>query len=162
VRSVSYRNINSTTGTRQRSSSVESQSSNDSRYERKHRSRSRRISDNESEMSRGSSRSGRSHRKNRRRRSQNRESGSERETKRIFYNKEPTLIDSEKQWLEVQQKQAEISNMRAVPRDSSVNSRKSSKTNPSQDTYHRRKKNRYAMKALFYIQLHQILVQPLF
>lgn len=147
VRSATSRSGNATTGHRQRSSSVESQSSNDSRSGRRHRSRSKRISDNESEMSRGSGRSGRSHRKNRRHRSRNRESGSERGSTRDYnsndkYGEAPALVDSGKQWLEVQRKQAEISSMGTVQQASVVKSNSAPKPNNSTDTYNRNKKSR--------------------
>lgn len=142
VRSASSRNGNSSsTGHRQRSSSVESQSSNDSRSGRRHRSRSKKISDNESEMSRGS---GRSYRKNRRHRSRNRESGSDRGGSNRDYNQNetPALVDSGKQWLEVQRKQAEISNMGTVQQAAVVKSKTAPKSINSTDTYNRNKKSR--------------------
>lgn len=143
MRSASSRNGNVTnsTGHRQRSSSVESQSSNDSRSGRRHRSRSKRISDNESELSRGSGRSGRSHRKHRRHRSRNRsEYGSE-------YNpSEPAaLIDSGQQWLEVQRKQAEMSSMgktSGVQQAAVKNSSAITAATTATDTYNRNKKSR--------------------
>lgn len=144
VRSATSRNGNSTTSHRQRSSSVESQSSNDSRSGRRNRSRSKRISDNESELSRGS---GRSHRKHRRHRSRNRESGSERGSTRDYnhndkYGEPAALVDSGKQWLEVQRKQAEITNMGTVQQASVVKSTTAPKSTNSTDTYNRNKKNR--------------------
>lgn len=145
VRSATLRSCNATTGHRPRSSSVESQSSNDSRSGRRHRSRSKRISDNESEMSRGSGRSGRSHRKNRRHRSRNRESGSERGSTRDYNSNDKhseVLVDSGKQWLEVQRKQAEISNQGTVQQASVVKSNTAPKPNNSTDTYNRNKKNK--------------------
>ncbi|KAL7051515.1 hypothetical protein ACKWTF_004492 [Chironomus riparius] len=149
VRSASSRNGNSqSNGHRQRSSSVESQSSNDSRSGRRHRSRSKKMSDNESEMSRGSGRSGRSHRKHRRHRSRNRESGSERGSSTRDYNcnekyaDQPELVDSNKQWLEVQRKQAEKSNMGTVQQASVIKSNTAPKSNNSTDTYSRNKKHR--------------------
>lgn len=147
MRSASSRNGNATTGHRQRSSSVESQSSNDSRSGRRHRSRSKRMSDNESELSRGSGRSGRSHRKHRRHRSRNRESGSERGSTRDYnhndkYAEPAALVDSGKQWLEVQRKQAEITNMGTVQQASVVKSNTAPKSTNSTDTYNRNKKSR--------------------
>lgn len=122
---------------------MESQSSNDSRSGRRHRSRSKRISDNESEMSRGSGRSGRSHRKHRRHRSRNRESGSERGSTRDYNHNEPAaLVDSGKQWLEVQRKQAEMSSMGTVQQAAVVKSNTAPKSTNSTDTYNRNKKNR--------------------
>lgn len=142
VRSATSRNGNATTGHRQRSSSVESQSSNDSRSGRRHRSRSKRISDNESEMSRGSGRSGRSHRKHRRHRSRNRDTGSDRGSNRDFnHNETPALVDSGKQWLEVQRKQAEISSLGTV-QQAVVKSNTAPKSTNSTDTYNRSKKTR--------------------
>lgn len=130
-------NANGTlTGHRQRSSSVESQSSNDSRSGRRHRSRSKRISDNESEMS---GRSGRSHRKHRRHRSRNRsEYGSE------YNQSEPaTLIDSGQQWLEVQRKQAEMSGIGSVQKAAVKNpSAVTAAATTTTDTYNRNKKSR--------------------
>lgn len=142
VRSASSRNGNATSTHRHRSSSVESQSSNDSRSGRRHRSRSKRMSDNESEMSRGSGRSGRSHRKHRRHRSRNRESGSERGSARDYNYNEPALVDSGKQWLEVQRKQAEMSNMGTVQQAAVVKSNTAPKSSNSSDTYNRNKKSR--------------------
>jgi band 4.1-like protein 4A len=103
------------------------------------------MSDNESEMSRGSGRSGRSHRKHRRHRSRNRESGSERggSNRDYNYNEQPALIDSGKQWLEVQRKQAELSSVGNVQQAAVVKSHTAPKsTNSSTDTYNRSKKNR--------------------
>lgn len=143
VRSASSRNGHANTSGRQRSSSVESQSSNDSRSGRRHRSRSKRLSDNESEMSRGSGRSG--HRKHRRHRSRNR-SGGESESRDYNYNSEksqPELIDSGKQWIEVQRKQAEKMNMGTVQQASVIKSNTAPKSsNHSTDTYSRNKKHR--------------------
>ncbi|KAG5678589.1 hypothetical protein PVAND_008251 [Polypedilum vanderplanki] len=147
VRSASSRNGNSNSnGHRHRSSSVESQSSNDSRSGRRHRSRSKRMSDNESELSRGSGRSGRSHRKHRRHRSRNRESGSERGGNRDHnhndkYSESLELVDSNTQWLEVQRKQAEKSNLGTV-QQAVIKSNTAPKSNNSTDTYSRNKKNR--------------------
>lgn len=150
VRSASSRNGNSNSGHRHRSSSVESQSSNDSRSGRRHRSRSKKMSDNESEMSRGSGRSGRSHRKHRRHRSRNRESGSDRggsggNTDHNYnekYTEPPELVDSNKQWMEVQRKQAEKSNMGTVQQASVIKSNTAPKSNNSTDSYSRNKKHR--------------------
>ncbi|XP_060854377.1 band 4.1-like protein 4 isoform X2 [Rhopalosiphum padi] len=83
-----------------RSSSVDSQSSNDSRSCRKHRHRNnRRSSDNESEQS---GRSGKSHRKHRHR-SRKSSVGDDHEHRRHRYQ----LVESEGQWREVQRRQAE-------------------------------------------------------
>ncbi|CAO1373973.1 unnamed protein product [Diamesa serratosioi] len=149
VRSASSRNGNATTSHRHRSSSVESHSSNDSRSGRRHRTRSKKISDNESEMSRGSGRSGRSHRKHRRNRSRHRsrDSGSDHGSTREFsYNDKFSgpveLIDSGKQWLEVQRKQAEKLNLGTVQQAAVVKSNTAPKSSHSSDTYNRNKKNR--------------------
>ncbi|XP_025419014.1 band 4.1-like protein 4 [Sipha flava] len=83
-----------------RSSSVDSQSSNDSRSCRKHRHRNhRRSSDNESEQSGRSSKSHRRHRH----RSRKSSAGEEHEHRRHRYQ----LVESEGQWREVQRRQAE-------------------------------------------------------
>lgn len=104
------------------------------------------MSDNESEMSRGSGRSGRSHRKHRRHRSRNRESESERgggsSSKDYNYNEKhtepPELVDSNKQWLEVQRKQAEKLNMGTVQQASVIKSNTAPKSsNNSTDSYSR-------------------------
>ncbi|XP_050538194.1 band 4.1-like protein 4 isoform X2 [Daktulosphaira vitifoliae] len=83
-----------------RSSSVDSQSSNDSKSCRKHRHRNRKSSDNESEQS---SRSGsKSHRRHRHR-SRKSSGGEDYDHRRHRYQ----LVDSEGQWREVQKRQAE-------------------------------------------------------
>jgi hypothetical protein len=122
------------------------------------------MSDNESEMSRGSGRSGRSHRKHRRHRSRNRDqSGSERgsSTRDYNYNEKytepPELIDSNKQWMEVQRKQAEKSNMGTVQQASVIKSTTAPKSNNSTDTYSRNKKNRkhrYVVLLLLFHSAH--------
>lgn len=100
------------------------------------------MSDNESELSRGSGRSGRSHRKHRRHRSRNRESGSERDHNHNEKHSEPLeLVDSNTQWLEVQRKQAEKSNLGTV-QQAVIKSNTAPKSNNSTDTYSRNKKNR--------------------
>lgn len=97
-------------------------------------------------MSRGSGRSGRSHRKHRRHRSRNR--SGESESRDYNYSTEkygesqPELIDSGKQWIEVQRKQAEILNMGNVQQASVIKSNTAPKSNHSTDTYSRNKKNR--------------------
>jgi band 4.1-like protein 4A len=97
------------------------------------------MSDNESELSRGSGRSGRSHRKHRRHRSRNRsEYGSE-----YNHNNEPVaLIDSGKQWLEVQRKQAEMSGLGNSNGVQQASVKNSSAVTTTTDTYNRNKKNR--------------------
>lgn len=144
VRSASSRDGNTTTSHRHRSSSVESHSSNDSRSGRRHRTRSKKISDNESEMSRGSGRSGRSHRKHRRNRSRHRsrDSGSDHGSTREFRSGPMELVDSGKQWLEVQRKQAEKLNLGTVQQAAVVKSNTAPKSSHSTDTYNRNKKNR--------------------
>ncbi|PSN55949.1 hypothetical protein C0J52_00424, partial [Blattella germanica] len=100
-----------------RSSSVESQSSNDSRSCKRHRHhRSRRGSDNESELSKCSGKS-HGHRRHRHRSHGNkRDSGSEQDqhhrhrhkgSSRHRHGSHYELVDSEAQWKEVQRKQAE-------------------------------------------------------
>lgn len=105
-------------GPRYRSSSVDSQSSNESRSCKRKKHLSRITSDNESELSKSS---GRSHRKHRRHRSRNRrDSGSEHENqshsshrrKSQSRSRKPErsdshyeLVDSESQWKAVQQAQ---------------------------------------------------------
>lgn len=128
VRSASRTDLSQTRGPssvqnfRHRSSSVESQSSNDSRSCRRYKSgsRNRRQSDNESELSRGSCKSGHSHRKQRRHRSRksrrNGDSGSENESMksrsysghRVPAKDNYELVDSELQWREVQRKQTQL------------------------------------------------------
>lgn len=96
---------------RHRSSSVESHSSSDSRNGRKHRSRNSRHSDNESEISRGSGLSSRSPRKQRRHRSRSRESGFMCQIySNVNHRQHIPLVDSKKQWLAVQRRQAALSN----------------------------------------------------
>lgn len=144
VRSASSRNGNSSIGHRHRSSSIESQSSNDSRSLRRYRSRSKKASDNESEISRGSGRSGRSHRKHRRHRSRSRKYDSECSgiSRDNNHNEAPALVNSDKQWLEVQRKQAENLNIPKVQQAAVVKSNFApNSTNPT-DTYNRNKKNR--------------------
>ncbi|XP_055586864.1 band 4.1-like protein 4A isoform X2 [Uranotaenia lowii] len=130
VRSASTRMSAPVHPNRMRSSSVESHSSNESRSGgRRRRHRSRRVSDNESEMSRGSGRSGRSHnshRKHRRHRSKNRRNRSDTESRDRSYSSHRRstesleLIDSEEQWLEVQRKQIDSVPKAAVIKSSQV------------------------------------------
>ena len=150
VRSASTR-VSAPVNSRLRSSSVESHSSNDSRSGKKHRHRSRRTSDNESEMSRGSGRSGRSHnshRKHRRHRSKHRrtESGSDNESRDRSYSNHrkssgsTELIDSGHQWREVQRKQAEI-NASSVQKASVIKSSMVTKSH-GQDSNHRSRRHK--------------------
>lgn len=110
------------------------------------------MSDNESEMSRGSARSGRSHnsqhRKHRRHRSRHRSrdsehGGSEHGSNYTYndkYSVPPELVDSGKQWLEVQRQQAEKNSMGSVQKASVI---KSTVPNvASTDTYNRKHKHR--------------------
>lgn len=153
MRSASRTDLSQTRGSsgqnfRQRSSSVESQSSNDSRSCRRYKSgsRNRRQSDNESELSRGSGKSGHSHRKQRRHRSRksrrNGDSGSENESikSRNYSGHRPSkdnyeLVDSELQWREVQRKQSELKEITsgvqqaAVTKSSHLTNHSSSKAN---------------------------------
>ena len=101
-------------------------------------------------MSRGS---GHSTRKHRRHRSRNRDSGSERGGSTIDYNHNETLVDSGKQWLEVQKKQAEISNTGTVQQAAVVKSNTAPKFTNSTDTYNRNKrsrKHRYTKLLIFH------------
>ncbi|XP_076252360.1 band 4.1-like protein 4 isoform X2 [Rhynchophorus ferrugineus] len=114
-------------GSRYRSSSVDSQSSNDSRSCKKRRHRSR-TSDNESELSKGSSRSRRKHR---RRKSRSRkDSGSENESKsgerRSSKSKSDNyyeLVDSGLQWQEAQLKNNSGGASNAIQQATVVSSR---------------------------------------
>lgn len=113
---------------RYRSSSVDSQSSNDSRNckKRKHRSR---TSDNESELSKGSSRSRRKHRKRKSR--SRKDSGSEYDSKsterRSSRSKSDNyyeLVDSGLQWQEVQKNISRDSNSNSIQQANVISSRK--------------------------------------
>lgn len=114
-------------GYRHRSSSVESYSSNESRSRRRP-PKNKRLSDNESELSRGSGRSSRSqnsHRKHRKNRSKYRGKSSEHEgTPHQMYDDFiiTELIDSEKQWFEVQRQQAQRSNISSIQQASIIKS----------------------------------------
>lgn len=141
---------------RQRSSSVESHSSNESRTGRRHRHRSKRTSDNESELSRGSGRSGRSHnshRKHRRQRSKHRRndgSGSEADSTRArSYSGHrpsgelPELVDSGNQWREVQRRQAESYGVSSVQQASVTKSTVvTTKHQSENDGYHTNTRSR--------------------
>ncbi|XP_060528153.1 band 4.1-like protein 4 [Cylas formicarius] len=115
-------------GSRYRSSSVDSQSSNDSRSCKKRRHRSR-TSDNESELSKSSNKSKRKHR--RRKSKSRRDSGSEFESKSLDNRKSRSksdnyyeLVDSELQWQEVQMKnQSRDSNSNSIQQANVVSSR---------------------------------------
>lgn len=111
-------------GSRYRSSSVDSQSSNDSRSGKKRRHRSR-TSDNESELSKGSSRSRRKHR----RRKSRKDSGSENETKsekrsnRSKSDNYYELVDSGLQWQEAQLKNNSAGNANGIQQATVVSNR---------------------------------------
>ncbi|KAJ8917863.1 hypothetical protein NQ315_010776 [Exocentrus adspersus] len=115
---------------RYRSSSIDSQSSNDSRSckKRKHRSR---TSDNESELSKSSSRSRRKHRKRKSR--SRKDSGSEYESKsteRRSSRSKPDnyyeLVDSGLQWQEVQKNISRDSNSNSIQQANVISSKKNS------------------------------------
>lgn len=171
TRSASRTDVSQVRGTRSdsqnfrhRSSSVESQSSNDSRSCRRYKSgsRNRRQSDNESEMSRGSGKSGHSHRKQRRHRSRKRrgDSGSENESmkSRNYSGHRASkdnyeLVDSELQWREVQRKQSELKEITSGVQQAAVtksshlttgkaNSHTSSTFGGGQNNSHRSRKHR--------------------
>lgn len=153
TRSASRTDLSQTRGSstqnfRQRSSSVESQSSNDSRSCRRYKSgsRNRRQSDNESELSRGSGKSGHSHRKQRRHRSRksrrNGDSGSENESmkSRNYSGHRASkdnyeLVDSELQWREVQRKQSELKEITSGVQQAAV-TKSSHLTNHSKTNSH--------------------------
>jgi len=142
-------------GPRYRSSSVDSQSSNDSRSCKRRKHRSRMPSDNESELSKCS---GRSHRKHRRHRSRGnrRDSGSEQDShshrrKSISRSRRSDshyeLVDSGTQWREVQRKQAaESGNTSSIQQANVISSRRSGSgyTNESESetSYRNRRRNR--------------------
>ncbi|XP_054277525.1 band 4.1-like protein 4 isoform X2 [Macrosteles quadrilineatus] len=135
-----------------RSSSVESHSSNDSRSCKRHRHhRSRRSSDNESELSRcsGGGKS-RRHRHRSRRASGGEDSSSRHNSKSSKHRYE--LVDSESQWKEVQRRQAEgssgIQQATVISNKESQNiNRRSGYMNSGMETesehsYHHRRKHR--------------------
>nr|XP_023011642.1 band 4.1-like protein 4 [Leptinotarsa decemlineata]XP_023011643.1 band 4.1-like protein 4 [Leptinotarsa decemlineata]XP_023011644.1 band 4.1-like protein 4 [Leptinotarsa decemlineata] len=113
---------------RYRSSSIDSQSSNDSRNckKRKHRSK---TSDNESELSKGSSRSRRKHRR-RKSKSGRKDSGSDYESKsterksRSKPDNYYELVDSTSQWQEIQKNLSRDSSGNAVQKANVVSSRR--------------------------------------
>ncbi|XP_049823673.1 band 4.1-like protein 4 isoform X2 [Aethina tumida] len=131
-----------------RSSSVDSQSSNDSRSCKKRRHRSR-TSDNESELSKGSSRSRRKHR--RRRSKSKRDSGSEYESSRSHERRSSRsksnnyyeLVDSQNQWQEIQ-KNSEHSGIQQanVVRSSKSHDRRSNSTDTYNNRQHKHRKHR--------------------
>ncbi|XP_017769983.1 PREDICTED: band 4.1-like protein 4, partial [Nicrophorus vespilloides] len=141
-------------GPRYRSSSVDSQSSNDSRSCKRRKHRSRMTSDNESELSKCS---GRSHRKHRRHRSRGnrRDSGSEQENqshrrKSLSRSRRSDshyeLVDSGSQWREVQRKQAAEGNASTIQQANVISSRRSGSGYPieteSEISYRNRRRNR--------------------
>ncbi|CAH0554464.1 unnamed protein product [Brassicogethes aeneus] len=122
-----------------RSSSVDSQSSNDSRSCKKRRHRSK-TSDNESELSKSSSRSRRKHR--RRKSRSKRDSGSEYESKSHDRRSRKSdnyyeLVDSQNQWQEVQKNELANIQQANVVRNKSHDRRAT-----STDTYNRQHKHR--------------------
>lgn len=135
---------------RYRSSSVDSQSSNDSRTckRRKHRSR---TSDNESELSKSSSRSRRKHR--RRKSRSRRDSGSEYDARpggeRRSKSKPDNyyeLVDSGLQWQEIKKNLAKDGNSNSIQQATVISSRRTSsehRKSSSTDTYnHKQHKHR--------------------
>ncbi|KAJ3640243.1 hypothetical protein Zmor_003553 [Zophobas morio] len=126
---VSPRSVRSA-GPRYRSSSLDSQSSNDSRSCKKRKHRSKLTSDNESELSKSSNRS---HRKHRRRRSKSSRRDSESEPElhdRKYSNKRQTdhqyeLVNSDYQWQEVQRKLHNEGNSNSIQQANVISSRRS-------------------------------------
>ncbi|KAL0279594.1 UNVERIFIED_CONTAM: hypothetical protein PYX00_001113 [Menopon gallinae] len=136
-------------GVTQRSSSVDSQSSNDSRS-CKRRHRSRKSSDNESELSKCSSRS---HHWQRRRSQSKRDSDSEKDHHHHHHHHHRQqssryeLVDSEAQWKEVQKRQAEGSTGVHQATVISNKDRRSGYMNSGMETesemsYHRKRKQK--------------------
>ncbi|CAH1170518.1 unnamed protein product [Phaedon cochleariae] len=137
-----------------RSSSVDSQSSNDSRNCKKRRHRSR-TSDNESELSKSSNRSRRKHRR-RRSKSGKKDSGSEYEcksTERKARSKSDNyyeLVDSGSQWQEIQKNiSIRDSNSNSIQKANVVSSRRSREraetdynTTSSRKSRHRKHRSR--------------------
>lgn len=125
-------------GSRYRSSSLDSQSSNDSRSCRRRRHRSR-TSDNESELSKSSNRSRRKHRKRRsksRRDSESEQDNRTRERRRSKSNKSDKfyeLVDSGVQWQEAQLKNKD-SNSNTIQQATVVSSKTSDKTHRNSNT----------------------------
>ncbi|XP_068916245.1 band 4.1-like protein 4 isoform X2 [Tenebrio molitor] len=127
---VSPRSVRSA-GPRYRSSSLDSQSSNDSRSCKKRKHRSKLTSDNESELSKSSNRS---HRKHRRRRSKGNKKDSESEQEsqdRKYSNKmkhldhQYELVNSDYQWQEVQRKLYNEGNSNSIQQANVISSRRS-------------------------------------
>ncbi|XP_015835298.1 band 4.1-like protein 4 isoform X3 [Tribolium castaneum] len=125
---ISPRSVRSA-GPRYRSSSLDSQSSNDSRSCKKRKHRSKLTSDNESELSKSSNRS---HRKHRRRRSKSRrDSESEPESERKYSSKlrqvdhQYELVNSDYQWREVQKKLYNESTGNSIQQANVISSRRS-------------------------------------
>ncbi|XP_066258214.1 band 4.1-like protein 4 isoform X2 [Euwallacea similis] len=138
-------------GSRHRSSSLDSQSSNESRSCRRRRHRSR-TSDNESELSKSSNKSRRKHRK--RRSKSRRDSESEQDTRtreRRRSKSKPDkfyeLVDSGLQWQEAQIKNTRDSNSNTIQQatvvSSSKNNEKAHRPNSSDyGTHNRQNKHR--------------------
>ncbi|XP_049832695.1 band 4.1-like protein 4 isoform X6 [Schistocerca gregaria] len=160
VRSAGHHNSQLLSRLTRRSSSVESQSSNDSRSCKRHRHhRSRRSSDNESELSKGSG-SGKSHSHGHRRHrhrshgTHRRESSSEQDSHHRHRHKSSSkhrhsshyeLVDSEAQWKEVQRKQAEGGT--GIHKANVIPSRRSGYMNSGMETeselsYHQKRKQK--------------------
>ncbi|XP_063225900.1 band 4.1-like protein 4 isoform X2 [Bacillus rossius redtenbacheri] len=145
-----------------RSSSVESQSSNDSRSCKKHRHhRSRRGSDNDSELSKCSGKS-HSHRRHRHRsHGTKRDSGSEQDQHHRHRHKSYSrhrhsgshyeLVDSEAQWKEVQRKQAEggtgIQQATVVTNHRSGYMNSGMETESEQSYHHKRKHKKHRSRS---------------
>ncbi|XP_021942330.1 band 4.1-like protein 4 isoform X2 [Zootermopsis nevadensis] len=144
-----------------RSSSVESQSSNDSRSCKRHRHhRSRRGSDNESELSKCSGKS-HGHRRHRHRSHGNkRDSGSEQDqhhrhrhkgSGRHRHGSHYELVDSEAQWKEVQRRQAEGGT--GIHQATVVTNRRSGYMNSGMETeselsyHHKRKQKKHRSRS---------------
>ncbi|XP_065207424.1 band 4.1-like protein 4 isoform X2 [Planococcus citri] len=136
-----------------RSSSMESQSSTDSRPCRRHKHKNnKRGSDNESDLSRCSSQHGHSHRRHRHR--SRRSSGSEQEHHSSHHGNHTRykLIDSEGQWKEVQRRQAEgnsgIHEATVVrPRSGYINSGIETESEHSSCHHHRRKHRKHRSRS---------------
>ncbi|KAF2898763.1 hypothetical protein ILUMI_07413 [Ignelater luminosus] len=129
-------------GPRYRSSSIDSQSSNESRSCKRRKHRSRMTSDNESELSKCS---GRSHRKHRRHRSRGnkRDSGSEQDShshrhkslsKSRGSDSHYELVDSGSQWREIQKRQAGEGNASSIQQANVISSKRSGYVNSGLET----------------------------
>lgn len=125
---------------------------------KRHRHRSKRTSDNESELSRGSGRSHNSHRKHRRQRSRHKrnDSGSENDSTKARslsghrkLSNSIELIDSNMQWLEVQKKRADTVGISSVQQASVMKSSLATKyqhndneTQSSGSSHHKNRRNK--------------------